>query len=936
MKVFILLTFFALPLSMWAQQVNEKFSMTTRMFMDELKGKTEQSATGPRQAPRRKTDEPQLPETERLIASPDTIGGVAYISCFIHLKDVDDLNEVKALGVKVQETFDGLDFVTAQVPVNQIEPLADVDNVTQIKVAQLMCPSTDEAKRLTNVDDLLTLSSDATLAGINTQFDGTGVVLGIIDTGIDFQHIAFKDKDGNSRIKRAYLYYNKSEHEYEEVTSIAPTTDDASGDHGTHTSSTAGGSSVIVDGSTVTVTDNHTEATYGGMAPGADLYLAGVKGLYSTYLANALKKMVEYADAQGKPLVVSNSWGSHYGPRNGTGEWVKLVGQYFGDSHPNRIILHSSSNNAGRGTVSEPGGYFLNKNSVSSGSPLGTIIRTRSGKGGDTYSSLLANAWADSKLNCNLYVLDNSTGEILKSWTVTSTTSTFEGLNDYYTGTLGVDIGMDFGKYGVVVYVSSTSFNAITNGAYTLAIEVYPVSDTADVDMWAGNDTFFTNFLTTDGHPWTEGNDDMCTNPETTAHDAISVGAYMSKTNWIIYDGSSHGYTVSNTLGDIASFSSYATSDKSPTGQAYPWITAPGAMVTAGVNHYHTGDDSYYGSSNANLLIVNNSLSPYGVMQGTSMSTPVAAGIVALWMQAAQSVGKELTVNEVKEIMEATAIKDRYVLTEANASHFGKGKIDALAGIQYILNNYDGKLDLDNKYNNIKAISTVAGKACDVTLSGRTLYKDGDWNTLCLPFNLNSFSGTPLEGATVKTLEGSEFNNETGELTLTFSTDLTAIEAGKPYLVKWTKASDYDENPSSYDIIDPVFNDVTVSGTVNNATSTYADFVGTYNQTTLAGGDKTSLYLGSGNNLYYPAPGKNRAIGSCRAYFALHLNGRNDVKEFVLNFGNDDADGLKDLKDFRDSKDLNDTWFDLNGRRLAGKPTQRGVYINNSHKVVIQ
>ena len=141
-------------------------------------------------------------------------------------------------------------------------------------------------------------------------------------------------------------------------------------------------------------------------------------------------------------------------------------------------------------------------------------------------------------------------------------------------------------------------------------------------------------------------------------------------------------------MGDIAPFSSYATAEQSPTGLAYPWITAPGAYIAAGVNHYHTtavDNSSYYGTSN---LVVNSSQNPYGMMQGTSMATPVAAGIVALWLQAARSVGKDLTVGEVKEIMAQTAINDSYTTTGPNASHFGHGKIDALAGLHYILSNY--------------------------------------------------------------------------------------------------------------------------------------------------------------------------------------------------------------------------------------------------------
>ncbi len=65
------------------------------------------------------------------------------------------------------------------------------------------------------------------------------------------------------------------------------------------------------------------------------------------------------------------------------------------------------------------------------------------------------------------------------------------------------------------------------------------------------------------------------------------------------------------------------------------------------------------------------------------MATPCAAGITALWLQAKPN----MTPDEVKEVMAETAIKDSYV-TGTYASHFGQGKIDALAGINYIMDNY--------------------------------------------------------------------------------------------------------------------------------------------------------------------------------------------------------------------------------------------------------
>ena len=706
----------AMPL---AQEMNEKFALTTQLFLKEQKKKAEQPTTKPRQIPGLKLSEKMMKQKpQRLIASPDTVGGVAYISCFIHLKEVNDLSAVRSLGVEVEETFDGLDFVTARVPVKKLEKLADIDNVTRIKVAERMRPMTDVARQKTNVDDLLKLSTDATAVGINTKYDGTGVVLGIIDTGIDFQHIAFKDKNGNSRIKCAYVYDGASAREYTTITSSSPTTDDNAQDHGTHTASTAGGSSVIVSGSTVSVTNDHANATYGGMAPGADLYLAGIKNLYGNELANALKKMVTYADAQGKPLVVSNSWGSQYGPHDGTGELADLVGQYFGDSHPNRVIFFSSSNDAESVSKdNEGGGFFVKKSSASSGSPLGTILRSNTYSNTDAgfyYPDDISLAFSTKKLNCKIHVLNSSTGAVIKSWTVTSSTTSFSGLDTYYDGTLDVIIS-SWNDEKYYIYVSTDDgletkgwTTTTKNGkdyyksAYTLAIEVYPASGSANVDMWAtgrgnGTSSYFTNHLTTTGHTWIAGTYDMCVSNNATIPDAISVGAYVSKTDWRESSGSSYSSSDIYTMGDIAYFSSYATAAQSPTGQAYPWITAPGARVAAGVNHYHTSsvdDYSYYGSKLKSDLVVNNGNYPYAMMEGTSMATPVAAGIVALWLQAAKSVGKDLTVNDVKEIMKQTAIHDQYT-NGTNASHFGNGKIDALAGIQYILG-------MDESINNIE------------------------------------------------------------------------------------------------------------------------------------------------------------------------------------------------------------------------------------------
>ena len=927
-RLLVVLVMMTAPVGMLlAQDVSNKFSMTTQMFMSELREQVNKPATYVQSTSRRSAAAVEkVPKKHPWIASPDTLGGVAYISSFIHLKDVNDLSAVRSLGVKIDATFDGMDFITAHVPVAQLEALSQVDNVTRINVAQLMRPTTDVARSLTHVDDLLTLSPDAASVGVNSLYDGTGVILGIIDTGIDFQHIAFKDKDGHSRIKGAYVYTGETSNVYTDAEQIASlTTDNEGEDHGTHTSSTAGGSSVIVNGSEVSVTNDHASATYGGMAPGADLYLAGLKVLLTTALAEALGKVVAYADSLDKPLVVSNSWGGGFGPHDGNDEMTQLVQQHFGDGHPNRVILFASSNDAGRSKGNDNGGFFVKKSEASKESPLGTIIRY-SGSRGNKYDSYMAFAWSVQKPHCIIHVLNDKTGEILKSWECdgqANKTSVFSGLDTYYSGTLQVESGSSYGKY--LLYLTANELVSKSEGDYTLAIELWTEGG-KNIDMWGGTKSYFSSHLTTEGHTWLNGTDDMTVSDQATIADVISVGAYVSKSQVTNSQGNKITY-LSGQEGDIAYFSSYATAEMSPTGLAYPWITAPGAQLVAGVNHFHSsGDGSYYGD-NLSRLVVNNANNPYGVMQGTSMATPVASGIVALWLQAATEAGASLTANEVKDVMEQTAIQDEFT-TGTYANRFGKGKIDALAGIRYIHQVYGGKLAIANSSDNSKAITTAAEdgtKTYDITLCGRTLYKDGKWNTLCLPFDL-TIAGSALDGDNVvaMVLDGSASNLTNGVLNLKFDNASATIPAGTPFIIKWDSTG---QNLTESNL---VFPGVAISKDKNDVAFTGGAFKGTYTSTTFDHTDGDILFMGAINTLSFPKAGAK--IGCCRAYFELDEGNNAKVRSMSLNFG---TEGTTKITSPLSSIEEKGEWYTLSGLKLTGKPAAKGTYLHGGSIVVI-
>ena len=246
-------------------------------------------------------------------------------------------------------------------------------------------------------------------------------------------------------------------------------------------------------------------------------------------------------------------------------------------------------------------------------------------------------------------------------------------------------------------------------------------------------------------------------------------------------------------------------------------------------------------------------------------------------------------------------------------------------------------LTLADDASNTTAIGKLNGvEDIDITLSGRTLTKNGDWNTLCLPFNVVdgdntdelTFTGTPLEGATVKELLTTSNLANDGTLTLNFSDNLTAIEAGKPYIVKW--------EGTSGSVSDPVFSGVTVTSTTPIAVTSNdgkVKFVGQYSPFEITAGNIDNIImLSTGNKLGYSQ--NPRWLRSFRAHFEIPTNGGAPaMNSFVLNF-DDELTGISLTPD-PSPRGEGSEYYTLDGRKLSGKPTTKGLYIHNGKKVVL-
>ena len=249
----------------------------------------------------------------------------------------------------------------------------------------------------------------------------------------------------------------------------------------------------------------------------------------------------------------------------------------------------------------------------------------------------------------------------------------------------------------------------------------------------------------------------------------------------------------------------------------------------------------------------------------------------------------------------------------------------------------ENKLELANAGNNNTAIANASssGKYYNVTLKDRTLYKDGAWNTLCLPFGV-TISGSDLDGAEARSLSTASLAD--GTLTLDFSTPVDALVAGTPYIIRWTRASDYEDD-DAHNIVSPTFSAVTIDATDRpfNSTDGKVTFRGTYQPIEWTATNTSILFLGAANTLYYPQPkgDKNPSINACRAYFELS-DGTQQARQFVLNFGEGDGSAGVSPATVADGDVRAPGWYTLDGRKLGGKPSAKGVYINSGRKVVIK
>ena len=599
-----------------------------------------------------------------------------YYQSIIKIDDISAINKLEAMGIKLEARFGNM--VTASIPTAIIDAVAEMPCVRSISLAQPVQLCNGKALEMSFFP-----TASLSIAGNDELLHtGDGVVVGVIDVGVDFNHINFLDKEGNNRIVRAYLPDDSTgtapvidgmtlpgSHYTTPEQILALTTDDENQTHGTHTTGTAAGS--------------YMDNGYNGVATGASLVICAMPESHLTdaNIANSIKYIFDYADQVGLPAVINMSLGSQDWAHDGTSPLCQVMDSISG---PGRICVVSAGNDANM--------PISVRKKLGENDSLATFLSNWTSRevlrGYSSMWSLSATPhtvdiviW-DLQADTLVHRLDIPHDAVTDSvYTISSDND--EVFAQYFTGELYFACALEEnGKYHSLV---ETNYATADREKYRIGIIVKaPAGET--IIGWSGSPVIYSDGGLQGG--WISGTKGSRSISDLATGDmAISVGAYGSTKSFTMMDGST--LTYSRCIpGDIAYFSGYGPDTR---GINRPDVVAPGLALASSVSRYYEKNQDP--ANVVDVVEFNGEAYPYGVNAGTSMSTPVVVGSIALWLE----MMPDLAPSDIREILQATCYSDEYVAL--GPARWGYGKLNIDAGVKYLLNKLNGDVNNDGAVN---------------------------------------------------------------------------------------------------------------------------------------------------------------------------------------------------------------------------------------------
>jgi len=560
-----------------------------------------------------------------------------------------------------------------------------------------------EHTRTTLEDSLPEIRADL----VHGDYTGEGVIIGIVDSGIDLNHPDFKNDDGTTRILNLWDLAETSafldaptwdgmglDQEagyectaadinklYDEVTADegCPHVDKTG--HGTHVTGIAAGNGAASHGQ------------YTGAAPDADLIVVGLTNdaggvLNDAYIIDAVDYIEALAAEAGKPYVINMSLGSSTGPHDGCSDLdLALEAQLTADDD-GQVVVVSSGNSADKEAHIEA--------DIDSGDDYDAEFLVSSG-----LTSFSLEIWHDDPAGLTL-TLCNPSGDCSASFA--------EGDTDDFT--LDDDI----------VYIdnnmspAATACSSAAKGHIRVVIHADPddEEDTVASGEWtatltASADESFHAWLSSKHTTFTSGYLSSDISEASTVQSpgstpsAITVGSYVSSDphgrdwpeqcyegwGWELLDWL--GFTVpcdaTAGVGELSTFSSRGPL-LDDSGSQKPELSAPGEWIRAAESADADFDEDGSpdgGYTDGDQYIFN---------LGTSMSAPHVAGAVALMLDKDPS----LSLSEVRDYLEwgIDADVDLSGIDEGEAADaWGWGALDAQAAVALVPESSEDPSELD-------------------------------------------------------------------------------------------------------------------------------------------------------------------------------------------------------------------------------------------------
>lgn len=559
-------------------------------------------------------------DTRRLIISLNTA------------PDEEILNELESFGDIGGVLGDIVTLDAREEVFEKIKSLPYVDEAKPSKRIRALLKASTEDIGSAWMNELKTLNVDGV--------DGSGVIIGIVDTGIDYTHPDLQFPDGRPKV--LYIWDQTLEgkppegFDYgyecstEEIIDATCPQRDLHG-HGTMVAAIAASSGLAPGG-------------YRGVAPGAEIIFVKSGGpacegaswfFDEKEILDGIYYIFQKAQQLGKRVVINLSLGTDIGGHDGSSFLERALDAL---AMQGAIIVAAAGNSA------QDDRHAMGDLKTSPEATLEWVIP-------ELTREYALSIWFSNQDEVRLTLTSADGVEInIENGTKVNTgVGVIEAERNEYADSYEWLISV---KLDERVFLSQTLWKLsisglkIGNGVWHAWIE----SDTCNF--------VYESFLDGSGYVLSE---EYTVSIPATARYVIAVGAYVTRNAWL--DASGEEVSIGSEVGSIAGFSG-----RGPTrdGRTKPDITAPGSVIIAAKP----------------LNIEQEAIDPdefHTVSQGTSMAAPHVAGVAAMILQ----LSPTLNASEVRRIIIDAARQDEFtgeIDKQRGSNTWGWGKLSAKIG----------------------------------------------------------------------------------------------------------------------------------------------------------------------------------------------------------------------------------------------------------------